>query len=433
MAQIINSYSPTGQDNSFVQNNPSQFNFNNGVNAQGQSYAQVFGTPSLPINSVTLAPTPQIPYTPVQGSPTPSISALNTDVTTQLQPTQPETQSSELVKRLQALNDQTVGKSAYTAEQQTAAGIPELTKTQNDLATQVKQLQNEALAIPQQLQVEATGRGITAGGLAPLQTARLRTNAIAALGVSSLLDATNGLLASANDKVTRAVAAKYDPIQEEINAATANLDLILKDPATTLADKNRAQVQLDIQNKKQATLDQQKADQKAIYDVSLEAAKNGADALTLQKIQNSKTPQEAIQNAGTSLQNAPDTSVVEANGRKLLINSKTGATIQDLGSAINPTSNETTIQKFGTALVNRSELDKAGTREQFIRQLEAQFPTIDPASIQEYVYGTYPDNYNAGTGNASAISYYVKQIQSGGITIDNVPADIRTEVAQQLK
>ncbi|HEY0141281.1 MAG TPA: hypothetical protein VGF48_10315 [Thermoanaerobaculia bacterium] len=56
---------------------------------------------------------------------------------------------------------------------------------------------------------------------------------------------------------------------------------------------------------------------------------------------------------------------------------------------------EKTIAAFNKALANRTEMNRAGSREQFIRQLQAQFPQIDPGSIAEYVYGTYPDGYDA--------------------------------------
>lgn len=59
-----------------------------------------------------------------------------------------------------------------------------------------------------------------------------------------------------------------------------------------------------------------------------------------------------------------------------------------------PTSEQKIVANFQKALANRNALNKAGTREQFIRQLGAQFPQIDPSSIAEYVYGTYPDHYN---------------------------------------
>jgi hypothetical protein len=140
-------------------------------------------------------------------------------------------------------------------------------------------------------------------------------------------------LASAQTKADKAVAAKYDPIQEQITAATNNLNLILKSPDYSLADKNRAQAQLDVQKQKQDALDKAKQDTKDVNAVALEAAKNGADAVTLKNIMGAKDQASAIAAAGSTLKPADTTSVVDAGGRKLLIDSKTGATIKDLGSS----------------------------------------------------------------------------------------------------
>ena len=164
--------------------------------------------------------------------------------------TQPEQQAQDLTSRLQSLNEALVGQSQYQAEQEQKFGIGELQKTQNDLSSQLKGLQNEALAIPISIQQDFQGRGATAGGVQPIQTARLRENAIRALSVSSLLEASRGNLALAIQQVDRAVSQKFDPIKEQIAVKMANLDLILKSPAYSLADKNRAERQKTIQDKK---------------------------------------------------------------------------------------------------------------------------------------------------------------------------------------
>ena len=53
------------------------------------------------------------------------------------------------------------------------------------------------------------------------------------------------------------------------------------------------------------------------------------------------------------------------------------------------------VNDFRSDLANNSILKGGATREQFIRQLQAKYPEIDPNSISEYVYGTYPDGYDA--------------------------------------
>lgn len=249
----------------------------------GSNVADYTGT--TPINSSSLSSSSPINYSTPNLTAVPSVSGLNDYSTPALTATPLEGQANDLSARIEGLNNDLVGKSAYQTQQDTAAGVDTLNQQQTDLSTQLSQLKNEALAIPQQLQLSSTGRGITAGGLAPLQTASLRTNAIAALGISSLLDATKGLLASAQAKADKAVAAKYDPIQEQIDAATKNLDIILKSPEYSLEEKNRAQKQLDIQNQKQAQLDTAKQNAKDVLSAAQTAAANGADASTLQKMQ----------------------------------------------------------------------------------------------------------------------------------------------------
>jgi len=278
-------------------------------------YPQTYNptTPTI-ITPASLEPISGLPYV----NPNQSMFSLPNEPEPLTATTQ-ETQQSDLIKQLQDLSNQEVGKSAYRTEQETARGIPELQKTKTDLTSQYKSLQNELQAaqlaynytIPNQMQVGAEGRGITVGGLQPLTASELRKNQIyqggitsRALGVSALLDATNGLLTSAQDKADRAVAAKYDPITEKINALTANLNLILKDPATTLAEKNRAQAQLDIQTKAKEANDLAKTNATEVWNVATSAASYIANftptpdyptaSVALDKISKAKTKEEAL-------------------------------------------------------------------------------------------------------------------------------------------
>ena len=181
----------------------------------------------------------------------------------QLQPTGPENQATDLNKRLQELNTQNVGQAAYTAEQNQAQGVPQLVGQQNDLISQIQALQLESqglqnayqYTIPNQMQEQATGRGITAAGLAPLTAGELRKNQIQqgaiatrALTTAATLAAVQGKLQTAQYYVDQAVKQKFDPIKEKIAVLTSNLDLILKSPDYSLAEKNRAQAQKDTQD-----------------------------------------------------------------------------------------------------------------------------------------------------------------------------------------
>lgn len=223
--------------------------------ASGGSYV-----PPTTINSTVLSSTPSINFT--TPTPTPLYPVSTLDSTPPATLTAPEQKAQTLSDQIQSLYSQDTGQSEYRTQQETAQGVPELQKTQNDLAAKLKSLQNEAQAIPLQLQQESTGRGITAGGLQPIQTAALRNNAIQALSTSSLLEASRGNLTTALNLVDRAVKAKFDPIEEKIKAATANLQLIVNSPEYSLADKNRAQQQLEVQNKKVQALEVQKQNAK---------------------------------------------------------------------------------------------------------------------------------------------------------------------------
>lgn len=195
-----------------------------------------------------------------------------TDYSYLLSPEEQKAQS--YYDKLISLNEQAIGESAYRTEQENLGGIEEMRKTQKDLEAQLKGLINESKAIPLQIQNEFAGRGATAGGVAPIETGRLRENAIKSLNVSSLLEASRGNLSNALDLVDRAVAQKYDPIKEKIAVASANLELILKSPAYTNAQKKRAQEQLDIQAKKDRDIKREEEAYKTVQAMAAAAVSN---------------------------------------------------------------------------------------------------------------------------------------------------------------
>src|SRR3990167_2940954 len=158
------------------------------------------------------------------GKSSPSFTSSASDIAGTL--TGPEQQESEINKRIKELNELTIGKSVFTTQQETLAGIPESEQAMDDLNSRLRDIQRQAAAIPIQLRAGAEGRGITTQILGRQQEKLLQDNAIEALTVSSLIDATQNRLTSAQRKVDRAVAEKYNPILEEIAVKTANAKLI---------------------------------------------------------------------------------------------------------------------------------------------------------------------------------------------------------------
>jgi hypothetical protein len=53
-----------------------------------------------------------------------------------------------------------------------------------------------------------------------------------------------------------------------------------------------------------------------------------------------------------------------------------------------------TVTAFRKSLAYRPALDRAASREQFTRELQSQYPEIDPSDISRAVYETYPDGYD---------------------------------------
>ena len=260
-------------------------------------------------------------------------------------PTPKEREQSAAIGELRDLNRQKVGKSAYQREQDTKFGVDAAQANINDLTSQLTALKNEAAAIPLQLQKQAEGKAITNSVLGAQENARLRTNAIAALGVSTLLAASQGQLANAQAMADKAVAAKYDPIQERIDALRENLDLIIQDPKTSLEEKNRAQAQKDIQDKKSEEVAKQKEESKEIWNIATDAASNSANftpttkykttAQALDAISKATSKEEALQIAvdtGFIAGESVETQIIQLDdGRDVVVNKNTGDIVKVIG------------------------------------------------------------------------------------------------------
>ena len=245
------------------------------------------------ITSATLSPTPTLnPVVP--NNPVVPVVPPETDPNA-ITPTPQESVAQAENERLRALVTSSLGESALKAEKEVAEGVPAIQATERDLTTQLNALTQEAKAIPLGLTTRhAKETGISTEGIGTLQRDQLRETAIKSLTVSSLLEATRGNLASAQDRVERAVAARFDPIYEEIAAARANLQLIKDSPAYSVQDRERARQQDEKQIERQRKAKELEKEQSEIWELALLAAKNGADALTLQKIQNSKNKEDGL-------------------------------------------------------------------------------------------------------------------------------------------
>lgn len=246
-----------------------------------------------------------------------------------------------------------------------------------DVTGRISALKKEALAIPLQLQEQAKGLGVTAGGLAPEQTAQLRNNTIKSLALSSIAETIQGNLTTAADLANEAVNKEFAPIQAQLNAEMFNYQMN-KDELTREDSKKAKILEADL-NERKRILDDKKDDKKTIYGWAAEAAKNGAPSLLLSRAQESSDPQEVLSML------APYMSDPTAKAQTLANLDKTRADIKKIN-------NEITQQGLGTTLNGSQAGQFVGalqvvlgstklTKEQKTTMINAVSKGQDPATV----------------------------------------------------
>lgn len=205
-------------------------------------------------------------------------------------------------QKIQALYDlalqksnELLGEAKDKAELEKTAGIGEMTATQKDLSVKLKQLQNKALAIPLELESASQRRGIT-GEILNRQTAEgLRQNAIEALTVSSLIEASSNNILSAQSLIESALEEKYGPIREELNTSLFNIELAQKSPAFSAEEKAILDAQTTIKEAQKRALDKKEDTEKTIKNIAIQvAATNRASATDLDSILKAKDEVSAM-------------------------------------------------------------------------------------------------------------------------------------------
>lgn len=238
--------------------------------------------------------TPQTTLIPTVSAPTKTAEDIVNDMYGT--PTKNEGQITELERSIAELTGKAAQEESRRAQ---LIGTPEFEAKRQQISSLVARanaLSAEAQAIPLQMQqqIQEGGANVTKGGIAPIQTAALRNNAIQALSTGALLSAAQGDLTSALDQVDRAVAAEFEPIKAQLAAKRANLEMLMNDPATTREEKRRAalaEVQLKKIETEQATKEENR---KSIQALALQAQENGAPDVIVNNIMKSQDMESAI-------------------------------------------------------------------------------------------------------------------------------------------
>lgn len=279
------------------------------TNQAGKTYEEVYGK-SPAINSQTLTQEPDFQLAPTKQENPYDVSAIDTTISQQFKPTQTEKNQDTYEARFGSLMNTLAGKPQDQLTEEQNRGIPQQNQQLTELMGQIGILKNEAQAIPLRLQEQATGRGVTAGGLAPIQAAELRKNAINALSLSSVAQALQGNISLAQQQADRAIEVKYAPVQAEIDFLRETM--ALNEKRLSREDSQRSK-KLDILlNERQRILDNEKAESKSISDLLITLGKNQAPTDIMTKVKDAKSLDDAISIAAPFMQSPEQKLELEA-------------------------------------------------------------------------------------------------------------------------
>lgn len=163
-----------------------------------------------------------------------------------------QTNQSQIIGNLTDLYGQITGREAYQAQQEADLGINQQQKNLQELTNQLNAIKTEGTLTPLKIQSEFAGRGATAGGVAPIESARNRENAIQALTVGAQIQAVQGNLTLAVQQAKRATDLKYGPLEKEIEMKERQLKLLNDYVLSPLEQERKAQQELALQQQKDA-------------------------------------------------------------------------------------------------------------------------------------------------------------------------------------
>ncbi len=226
-----------------------------------------------------------------------------------------ETKQKSILDRIAGLIGGDKTQTTLTNESEANAGVPGLTKTVNDLNTQLQGLndqatglQNEAnFTIPNQVQLDNQGTGVTKASTQARSADALRLNQIKqgavatqALTVKAALYGAQGNLTLAKDAADKAATAQYEQQQQQIDYQKAQLDALA--PTLNKEEKAQADIQKAALDDRQTQIDNAKEDKKTIIAMATAALKNNpndpqAQAAAQQALQESNNPQPDISKA----------------------------------------------------------------------------------------------------------------------------------------
>src|SRR3990167_8134922 len=272
-------------------------------------------------------------------------------------PTPQEAKISAETEAIRKQQQGLVGEGAYRAEQGQATNLPELTRLQNDLSSQLKVSQLEAANI--QAQTQEAGAGVTTAIDTRQKAEALRKNSVKSLQIFAQLEMAKGNVATAQDAVDRAVELKFGTLKEQIAVAKSNLELLIADLETTRQDKDRAIAQKAILDAREKAITRQEENTK------------GAETEMLKYV-----------NALSQLPNG--SAILQEMGK-----ATTALGVAQVATRYGVSSEKAVIAGAVTADAPMSYKEwelagKPGTYEQWLKDSNVKVPTVAQQTVAEY-------------------------------------------------
>lgn len=170
----------------------------------------------------------------------------------------------------QRILDSISGFGDKTAALDKTTGMSDTQSQLDEIYGQINGLQQEAQAIPLQVEEDSKGLGRTTGGIAPIEAGLTRTNAIKALGLSARASVLQGKLGQAKQQMDR--------LQQVQQTELDYLKTALQFNGSRMDDADKAQT-VKIQTRlkeRQDALDAQSKNDNAVMDILLKAKAAGA-------------------------------------------------------------------------------------------------------------------------------------------------------------
>lgn len=293
---------------------PLPFIGDNGVTkpfVQGVTDSGITQAPTLPINNqanqtaivagnLQNAPSPlqlpQVSQTPIQSPTTIFNSVMGNQANADGAPTSAvEKRLADLYKQQEADVTSLGNRGQAQLEAEKQLGIDAKQATVDSLTKQLNDLNVEAQASALATQNQPILGSIVSGQINAIE----RDRTVKALRLSASISAAQGDLASAQAKADKAIAAKYAPEEARLKYFTDFMNANYKE--LDRSDRKKAdELQIKLAERKEQVDAKKKVDED-ISAVLLEAAKYGADAVTLSNIQKATDLNSAVQGAGKFL------------------------------------------------------------------------------------------------------------------------------------